>query len=76
MAEIRDAGVNVIHASNPVESSDASCDVRLPAGDYDLAIDGTGKGDPATNRYSNYGNLGYFSVLGTGSGQSVFRFLY
>jgi serralysin len=66
LAEIRDSNGDVIHTSNPIETLDASFDVNLPAGDYYLSIDGTGKGDPATNGYSEYGSLGYFSIMGSG----------
>ncbi|MGI9428862.1 MAG: PEP-CTERM sorting domain-containing protein, partial [Bythopirellula sp.] len=66
LAEIRDASGNVIHTSNPTETLDASFDVNLAAGNYFLSIDGTGKGDPATNGYSDYASLGYYSILGSG----------
>lgn len=65
LAEIRDADGNVIHTSNPTETLDASFDVVLAAGDYFLSIRGTGKGDPATDGYSDYASLGYFSVAFT-----------
>ena len=67
LAEIRDSNGDVIHTSNPIETLDASfVYVDLPAGDYYLSIDGTGKGNPATNGYSDYASLGYFSILGFG----------
>jgi hypothetical protein len=66
LAEIRDSGGNVIHTSNPIETLDSSFDVALTAGNYFLSIDGTGKGDPATNGYSDYASLGYFSIIGNG----------
>lgn len=66
LAEIRDSTGSVIHTSNPADALTASfTDVRLAAGDYYLSIDGTGRGDFPTG-YSDYGSLGYFSILGTG----------
>lgn len=66
LAEIRDANDNVLYTSNPIEALNATFDVNLSAGDYFLSIDGTGKGNPATNGYSDYASLGYFSILGSG----------
>ena len=66
LAEIRDAGGAVLHTSNPEEELNASFDVNLSAGNYYLSIDGTGKGDPLSDGYSDYGSLGYYSILGSG----------
>jgi hypothetical protein len=53
----------VLYTSNPLDALNAWFDVTLPAGNYYLSIDGTGLGDPATNGYSDYSSLGYYSVL-------------
>ncbi len=66
LAEIRDSNGAVMYTSNPTEELNASFDVELPAGNYYLTIDGTGKGDPVTNGYSDYASLGYYSIMGTG----------
>jgi len=51
-----------LFTSNPPDALNAKFDLDLPGGDYYLSIDGTGFGDPATNGYSDYGSLGYYSV--------------
>ena len=38
---------------------------RLDAGEYYLAVDGVGAGNPATTGYSDYGSLGSFTIAGT-----------
>jgi hypothetical protein len=42
---------------------DASVTVSAPAGTYYVRVDGVGKGDPATNGYSDYASIGSY-VLG------------
>jgi hypothetical protein len=42
---------------------DASLTVAAPSGTYYVRVDGVGKGDPATNGYSDYGSIGEY-VLG------------
>jgi hypothetical protein len=66
LAKIHNSDGSVRETSNPVEELIASFDVNLPAGNYYLSIDGTGKGNPATNGYSDYASLGYYSISGTG----------
>jgi len=67
LAEIHDASGTVLHSSNPVETLDAGfVDLYLDAGDYYLSIDGTGKGLAASNGYSDYASLGYYSITGSG----------
>jgi hypothetical protein len=43
----------------------ASINATLAAGTYYVSVDGTGQDDPATNGYSDYASLGYFSISGT-----------
>jgi hypothetical protein len=66
LAKIHDGSGAVLYTSNPVEFLYADFDVNLSAGNYFLSIDGTGKGDPVNNGYSDYGSLGYYSILGAG----------
>ena len=60
-ATLMDADGNVITVSNPLESTNASFDVDLPAGNYFVSVDGVGR----DGRYSDYGSLGFFSISGT-----------
>ena len=41
---------------------------QLAAGEYYLAIDGVGAGDPRTTGYSDYASLGSFTITGTVAG--------
>ena len=41
---------------------------QLDAGEYYLAIDGVGAGNPRTTGYSDYGSLGSFTITGTVAG--------
>jgi hypothetical protein len=56
----------VLATVNPADALNASFSVTLPAaGTYYLAVTGTGKGDPLTTGYSNYGSLGQYAVAAT-----------
>lgn len=43
----------------------ASISTTLSQGTYYLAVTGTGRGNPASDGYSNYASLGYYSLSGT-----------
>ena len=60
-AILHDSNGNVIATSNPLDSTNASFNLELSAGQYFLSVDGTGQ----TDRYSDYGSIGFFSVQGT-----------
>ena len=60
-AMLHDSDGNVIATSNPLDSTNASFNLALAAGQYFLSVDGTG----LTDRYSDYGSIGFFSVQGT-----------
>jgi len=64
LATLYDRSANVIATSNPTDRLDASFSINLIADTYYLAIEGTGK-EPMTTGYSNYGSLGYYSIVGT-----------
>lgn len=71
LAKIHDASGAVIYTSNPIDLLDASFDVTLSAGDYYLSIDSQSWGNPMANPptgYSDYGILGYYSILAQGPG--------
>ena len=60
---LRDAAGNLLANVNPTDALNASFSVVLPAaGTYYLAVQGTGKGDPLTTGYGNYGSVGQYSV--------------
>ena len=51
--------------ANPVDALNASLTATLPlGGTYYLAVDGVGKGDPATG-YSDYASLGEYTLAGS-----------
>jgi hypothetical protein len=60
---LKDASGNTISVSD-LEGLTANIDTIVPAGTYFLIVDGVGYGDPATNGYSDYGSLGYYSLAG------------
>lgn len=57
------SGGGVVTTSNP-SGLPASFNIALAAGTYYLAITGTGAGNPASDGYSNYGSLGYYTITG------------
>lgn len=65
MLELYDSANNLVGSSNPVESLAASISLTAAAGQYYLQISGTGKGDPATDGYSDYASLGQYFISGT-----------
>jgi hypothetical protein len=63
---LRNAAGTVLANVNPADALNATFSVTLPAaGTYYLAITGTGKGDPLTTGYTNYGSLGQYAVAAT-----------
>lgn len=61
-AEVLDASGTVLSTSNPPDSLGAAFSIEVAPGAYFLRISGTGKGDPGTTGYSNYGSLGQYTV--------------
>lgn len=69
---LRDANGAVVATADPASSSvskvasglAASIVAVVPAGMYTLTVDGTGKGDPATTGYSDYGSVGRYTLAG------------
>jgi PKD repeat protein len=66
LVELRDGAGNLLASANPVDALGVSLsyNAALP-GTYYLSVQGTGKGDPLTTGYSNYGSLGQYAVAGT-----------
>ena len=66
LVTLRDAAGQVLASVNPVDALNASFSVTLPAaGTYYLSVQGTGKGDPLTTGYSNYGSVGQYALSAT-----------
>jgi len=60
---LHDATGAQLAAANPADALGASLSVVLPAaGTYHLAVRGTGKGDPLTTGYTNYGSVGHYGI--------------
>ena len=60
-AKIHNAAGDVVATSNPVNDVKATFDVNLASGDYYISIDGVGK----SGVYSDYGSLGFYTIVGT-----------
>lgn len=56
---------NAANRMNPRNYLRSSITRTLGAGTYYVRIEGTGLGDPATNGFSSYGNMGAYSISGT-----------
>ena len=66
LAELYDANGLLIATSNPVDGLSASInETALPAGEYFISIDGTGKGDPLGTGYTDYASLGQYTISGS-----------
>src|SRR5262249_3737710 len=61
LAQIYDGSGRLVATSNPSDQLYASFNLTLPAGNYYLLVDGTGK----AGAYSDYGSLGPSSLTGT-----------
>ena len=67
-ASIYNSSGTLIASSNPIESLEASFSLNLAAGDYYLAVEGVGYGDPLASPatgYTDYGSLGQYLISGT-----------
>ena len=66
LARLIDSQGNLVASSNPLASLSATLTVPdLPAGQYFLAIDGVGEGDPLVTGYTDYASLGRYTISGT-----------
>lgn len=67
LAKLYNSSGTVLATSNPLDTLDADLAMNLAAGTYYVSIEGTGR--PQTSAtdfgYTNYGSLGYFSIVGT-----------
>lgn len=63
LIELRNAAGQLLASSNPVDALNASIGFTLPAeGTYYVSVTGTGKGDPLTTGYTNYGSVGQYAL--------------
>ena len=67
-ASIHDSTGALVIEDNPDLGIHATLSTNLPAGEYTVHIDGTGRGDPLGNGYTDYGSLGQYTITGTISG--------
>ena len=65
LASLYEVGGGLIATSNPIGALDASFSLSLTAGSYFISVDGIGEGTPPATGYSDYGSLGYYSIIGT-----------
>lgn len=66
LVTLSDSNGAALATVNPADALNATVSATLPAaGTYYLAVTGTGKGDPLTTGYSNYGSLGQYAVAAT-----------
>jgi PKD repeat protein len=63
LVTVRNAAGTALVTVNPVDALNATTTVALPAaGTYYVFVQGTGKGDPKTTGYSNYGSIGQYGL--------------
>lgn len=60
-----DSSNNPLLTVNPDRDLNALISTNLPAGDYTIAITGTGRGDPLQDGYTDYASLGNYTITGT-----------
>ncbi|MFN7289416.1 MAG: Calx-beta domain-containing protein [Pirellula sp.] len=65
LLELFDSSFTFIASSNPSELLGASISQAVAAGNYFLRVSGVGKGNPATDGYSDYGSLGQYRINAT-----------
>ncbi|WP_310462794.1 PKD domain-containing protein [Sphaerotilus sp.] len=60
---LRNSAGTVLASANPVDALNATLSVTVPlAGTYYVSVQGTGKGDPLSTGYSNYGSVGQYAL--------------
>lgn len=64
-AKLFTAGGTLIAQSDPTNDTFAQIATTVTGGDYVLAIEGVGVGDPLTNGYTDYGSIGQYFINGS-----------
>ena len=67
-ATLADSTETVIASNNPQSLLSANITATVPAGTYLFRVTGTGRNDPLTDGFTDYGSLGYYSITGLVSG--------
>ncbi|MEY3896824.1 MAG: hypothetical protein RLZZ214_2344, partial [Verrucomicrobiota bacterium] len=67
-ASIHDSSGALVIENNPDLGINATLSTNLPAGEYTVQVDGTGRGNPLGNGYSDYGSLGQYKITGSITG--------
>jgi PKD repeat protein len=63
LVRLHDASGAVLASANPADALTATLSFTLPAaGSYHVSVQGTGKGDPLTTGYTDYGSLGNYAL--------------
>ncbi|MCA0239310.1 MAG: PKD domain-containing protein [Proteobacteria bacterium] len=63
LIQLRNAAGTVLASANPTDALNAGISFNVTtAGVYYVSVQGVGKGNPATDGYSNYGSLGNYSL--------------
>ena len=64
LLEILDSNSVVVASANPDALTDATVSATLAAGNYFLRVSSVGRGDALADGYSNYGNIGQYTISG------------
>jgi hypothetical protein len=67
-ATLVNSGGAVIASNNPQTQLNAAISTSVAAGTYTLQVTGVGRNNPATDGFSTYASLGYYSITGTVAG--------
>jgi hypothetical protein len=67
-ASLHDSNGALIISNNPDLGIHATLSTALPAGEYTVHVDGTGRGNPLADGYTDYGSLGQYTITGTVGG--------
>lgn len=64
-ATLVNTGGTVIASNNPQTQLNAAISTSVAAGTYTFQVKGVGRNNPATDGFSDYASLGYYSITGT-----------
>ncbi len=71
VAKLHDASGNEIQSNNPNSGVNATLVTTLAPGEYTVRVDGTGRGNPLGDGYTDYGSLGQYTITGTIAGAVI-----
>ncbi len=67
-ATLANSAGTVIASNNPQNQLNAAITTSVPSGTYTFQVTGAGRNDPASDGFSDYASLGYYSITGTVAG--------